>query len=157
MKDAINNLRSFDATKAVVAELRKSIRTVYCGLKDTFCDTEEPKGSWTSTKIPNQGITFFFELFSIKKKIFFHAKKKKKHSSVNNNYGEDEKSDQTLQTLTASFHHSGLSISYTAMQRHRQDLARFAVMRNQYPGSSVKLFRPHLFHRCSVWQFRPSR
>ena len=84
-------------------------------------------------------------------------KKKKKHSSVNNNYGEDEKSDQTLQTLTASLHHSGLSISYTAMQRHRQDLARFAVMRNQYPGSSVKLFRPHLFHRCSVWQFRPSR
>ena len=65
-KDVINNLRSFDATKTVVAELRKSIRTVNFGLEDKFCDAEERKGFWTSTKTPNQWITLFSELFSIK-------------------------------------------------------------------------------------------
>lgn len=40
MKDVISNLRSFDATKTVVAELRKSIRTVDFRFKGKFCDAE---------------------------------------------------------------------------------------------------------------------
>lgn len=38
MEDVISNLRSFDATKTVVAELRKSMRTVDFRLKGKFSD-----------------------------------------------------------------------------------------------------------------------
>ena len=73
LNDVVNMLRSMDATKAAASELRRSILSLDYGLKDKFCDAEEVKESWRSTKMPDQWITFLCELFNVKKSSFLHS------------------------------------------------------------------------------------
>ena len=73
-------------------ELGKSIQAVDFRLKDRFCDAEGLKESCRSTKIPDQLITFIYELFSIKKLKVHHPY----YLSVTTNYVEGEESNQIL-------------------------------------------------------------
>ena len=67
IKDVINVLRSIDTIKWAANILQQSLFSVDFGLKDKFCDAEELKYGWRNTKVTDEFLTFFSELFNIKK------------------------------------------------------------------------------------------
>ena len=56
-----------DTTKSAAKSIRTALKQVDCKLQDRFCDAEELKRSWLNTKMPDELLTFFSELFHIKK------------------------------------------------------------------------------------------
>ena len=67
IKDVINVPRSVGTIKSAANILRQSLFSVDFGLKDKFCDAEELKYAWRNTKVPDEFMTLFSELFNIKK------------------------------------------------------------------------------------------
>ena len=67
IKVVINVLRSIDTIKSATNISRQSFFSVDFGLKDKFYDAEELKHAWRNTKVPDEILTFFSELFNIKK------------------------------------------------------------------------------------------
>ena len=65
--DIINTIRSLDTIKSAAKSIRTALKQVDFKLQDRFCDAEELKQSWLNTKIPDELLTFFSELFDIKK------------------------------------------------------------------------------------------
>ena len=65
--DIINTIRSLDTIKSGAKLTRTALKQVDFKLQDRFCDAEELKQSWLNTKIPDELLTFFSELFDIKK------------------------------------------------------------------------------------------
>ena len=53
--------------KSAAKSIRTALKQVDFKLQDRFCDAEELKQSWLNTKIPDELLTFFSELFEIKK------------------------------------------------------------------------------------------
>ena len=67
ISDVINTLRALDSVKVAAKVIRSKLLNVDFGLQDKFCDAEELKHSWRTTKIPDELLIFFAELFNIKK------------------------------------------------------------------------------------------
>ena len=65
--DVINTLWSLDGVKSAAQTIRDELLNVDFGLEDEFCDAEELKLPWKTTKISDEVSAFFPELFSIKK------------------------------------------------------------------------------------------
>ena len=65
--DVINTLRSLDGVKSAA----RNIRNLHFGLKDKFCDARELKLACRTTKIPDEVLAFFSQLFNIKKTMIF--------------------------------------------------------------------------------------
>ena len=65
--DVIHTLRSLDGVKSSARTIRDKLLNVDFGLQDKFCDAEELKLAWRTTKIPDNILAFFSELFNIKK------------------------------------------------------------------------------------------
>ena len=66
-EDIINTIRSLDKIKSAAKSIRTALKQVDFKLQDRFSDAEELKQSWLNTKIPDELLTFFSELFDIKK------------------------------------------------------------------------------------------
>ena len=56
-----------DGVKSAVQTIRDKLLNVDFGLQDEFCDAEELKLAWKTTKISNEVLDFFSELFTVKK------------------------------------------------------------------------------------------
>ena len=69
IKNVINVLRSMDTIKSAANILWQSLFSVDFGLKDKFCDAKKLKFEWRNTKVPDEFLTFFSEVFNIKKTI----------------------------------------------------------------------------------------
>ena len=69
IKNVINVLCSINTIKSAANILRQSLFSVDFGLKDKFCDAEKLKFGWRNTKVPDEFLTFFSEVFNIKKTI----------------------------------------------------------------------------------------
>ena len=67
ISDVINTLRALHRVKVAAKVIRSKLLNVDFGLQDKFCDVEELKHSWRATKIPDELLIFFAELFNIKK------------------------------------------------------------------------------------------
>ena len=65
--DVINTLRSLDGVKSTAQITRDKLLNIDFGLQDKFCDAEELKLAWRTTKIPDELLVFFSELFNINK------------------------------------------------------------------------------------------
>ena len=61
----INTLRPLDSVKVAAKVIRSKLFNVDFGLQDKFCDAEELKHSLRTTKIPDELLSFFAELFNI--------------------------------------------------------------------------------------------
>ena len=67
IQDVIDKLRSLDGIKLAAKKLRKSLLSFDFKLNEKFCDAEELKESWDNKSMPDEFLTFFAELFNIKK------------------------------------------------------------------------------------------
>ena len=65
-------MRALDTTKAVATKLRESLLSVDFNLNNKFCDAEELRESWQTTKMPDEWMTFMCEIFNIRKSTFLH-------------------------------------------------------------------------------------
>ena len=54
IKDILNKLQSLDTTKAVATKLRESLLSVDFNLNNKFCDAEELRELWQTTKMPDE-------------------------------------------------------------------------------------------------------
>ena len=63
----IHFVRSLDSVKSAARTIEDKPLNVDFGLHDKFCDVEELKLAWRTTKIPDNVLAFFSELFNIKK------------------------------------------------------------------------------------------
>ena len=59
ISDVINTLRALDSVKVQAKVIRSKLLNVDFGLQDKFCDAEELKHSWRTTKIPDELLIFF--------------------------------------------------------------------------------------------------
>ena len=66
-QSVINTLCSINKIKSAAKIIRQSLLQIDFGLQDKFCHAEELKFAWKNTKIPDELLTFFAELFNIKK------------------------------------------------------------------------------------------
>ena len=64
--DFISTLRSLGGVKSAAQTIRDKLLNVDFGLQDKLCDPEELKLAWGMTKIPDELLALFLELFSIK-------------------------------------------------------------------------------------------
>ena len=78
MTDIVNILRSIDTITSAAKLIRESLKNIDFGLQDKFCNSEELKQSWQNTKIPDEVIAFFSELFNIKKTTLLKSYNKEK-------------------------------------------------------------------------------
>ena len=72
IKDILNKLRSLDTTKVVATKLQESLLSVDFNLNNKFCDVEELRESWQTTKMPDEWMAFMCELFNIRKSTILH-------------------------------------------------------------------------------------
>ena len=65
--DVINTLCSLDGVKSAAQTIRDKLLNVDFGLEDKFCDAEELKLAWKTTKISDEVLAFlsFFQNFSL--------------------------------------------------------------------------------------------
>ena len=56
--DVINTLRSLDGVKSTAQIIRDKFLNIDFGLQDKFCDAEELKLAWRTTKIPDELLVF---------------------------------------------------------------------------------------------------
>ena len=90
-EDIINTIRSLDKIKSAAKSIRTALKQVDFKLEDTICDTEELKQSWLNTKTPDELLTFFSELFDIKKTKLIEEYRNK---TVSDDVKNDVKNDQ---------------------------------------------------------------
>ena len=62
--DVINTLCSLDGVKSAAQTIRDELLNVDFGLEDEFCDAEELKLPWKTTKISDV-VSAFFQNFSV--------------------------------------------------------------------------------------------
>ena len=67
IQDVIYKLRSLDEIKIAAEKLRKSLLSFDFELSDKFCDVGELKEAWENKSMPDEFLTFFAEIFNIKK------------------------------------------------------------------------------------------
>ena len=67
IQDVIDKLRSLDGINIAAQKLRKSLLSFDFELSDKFCDAGELKEAWGNQSMPDEFLTFFAELFNIKK------------------------------------------------------------------------------------------
>ena len=82
--DVINTLRSLDGVKSAAQIIRDKLLNIDFGLQDKFCDAEELKLAWRTTKIPDELLVFFSEPFNINKITL-----------LKDYYNEDDEIDKT--------------------------------------------------------------
>lgn len=73
VNDAVNLLRNMNIVKEAASQLRKALLGIYFGIDDKFCDSEELKNSWRTTRMPDDLITFLCELTNTNKSSFLHC------------------------------------------------------------------------------------
>ena len=67
IQDVIDKLRSLDGVKIAAQKLRKSLLSFDFELSDKFCDAGYLKEAWENKSMTDEFLTFFSELFNIKK------------------------------------------------------------------------------------------
>ena len=90
--DVINTLRSLDSIKSAAKIIRDKLLNIDFGLHDKFCDAEELKLAWRTTKIPDELLAFFSEVFNIKKTVFLKGY-----------YNKDDEIDETETAYLLNF------------------------------------------------------
>ena len=84
-------IRSLDTIKSAAKSIHTALKQVDFKLQDRFCDAEELKQSWLNTKIPDELLTFFSELFDIKKTKLIEEYH---NETVSDDVKNDAKNDQ---------------------------------------------------------------
>ena len=65
--DVVNIVRYLDSIKSAAKAIREALLKVDFGLEDKFCDAEELRHSWCTTRMLDELISFFSVMFNIKK------------------------------------------------------------------------------------------
>ena len=65
--DAINTLCSLNGVKSAAQTIRNKLLNIDFGLQYKFCDAEEFKMAWRTTKVLEEVLVFSLELFNTKK------------------------------------------------------------------------------------------
>ena len=179
--DVINTLRSLDGVKSAARIIGDKLLNIDFGLQDKFCDAEELKLAWRTTKIPDELLVFFSELFNINKttllKDYYNEDNDIDKTQIDENdslksmkigslfqimfYNLHSGNKRTplhvmnaveiyerckSRELITSFNRSGLCISYASMKKHRNDLAKLAMISSSESGLPLPShFSPSVF------------
>ena len=100
---------------------------------------EEPNGNETDDFVDENNrmkfkVTVFNSIFQV---LFYNMHKGKKQTPLHIMTAAEIYEKCKSRELITSFNRSGLCISYNAMKRHRQNLAKYAVHRSQPSGIPV--------------------
>ena len=84
INDVFNTLRSLDGVKSAAQTVREKVLNIDFRQQDKFRDAEELKLTWRITKVPDEVLAFFSELFNVKETMLLKYY-----------YNEDDEIDKT--------------------------------------------------------------
>ena len=120
IQDVIDKLRSLDGIKIAAQKLTKSLLSFDFELSDIFCDAGELKEAWENKSMPDEFLTFFAELFNIKK---FSDDSDKEDDDKNIKQSKSEqlkilKIKSLFQIMYYNLHYGGQSTPFHIMNAH---------------------------------------
>ena len=124
VNDAINLLRNTNVVKEAASKLCHALLKIDFGIDEKFCDSEELKTSWQTTRMPDDLITFLCELNNTNKSSFLHSYFS---TEVANDNDEDENEQYDVENPISRMHfkvslfHSIFQILYYNIHRGKKN------------------------------------